>query len=423
MIALTDNQKTEIKKQFDEMQNLNEFANLLQYVYNSIFADAPKNKKPIVIESKILTYWAFKKNIRYKEFVIPKKSGGTRTISSPFGMLKKYQQLINIIFQCVFSHHGCSYGFVPEKSIVDNAKQHVSRRYVYNIDLKDFFPSVSFRRVKTVLGLAPFNLTDEIEQNNTISKGEEKRATTGRGYIGYVIANLCSENNGLPQGAPTSPILTNIVCQRLDRKLKKLAKRYRAIYTRYADDITFSANKHIFNDVFKAELNSIIVEQEKFDINFKKERLQSSSMRQEVTGIKVNQKLNIDRKYLQTIRFWLRDWEKRGYDDASIKFQIDYMKEKGFMRYNGKIPNLENVLMGKILYLGMVKGKEDNTFKKCQSRLNTLISKGDYLDREITKSDSKNTKKKEFAEVFAEVFEKRGIEDALKYFENYLSSY
>src|SRR5690606_27764009 len=115
----------------------------------------------------------------------------------------------------------------------------------------------------------------------------------------------------LPQGSPTSPILTNMLCRKLDRRLTGLAKRYNLTYTRYADDITFSSSHNIYNDeVFDKELKRIIEEDQNLVINPKKTRLQKAGYRQEATGLIVNDKVNVRKRYVKQIRMWLYYWEK-----------------------------------------------------------------------------------------------------------------
>jgi hypothetical protein len=277
-MRLTQEYIEEIRVRFAQIETVEELAQLLSWVYSVKFPN--RNKKTLVqIEVKHLNFYAFNPAKRYKEFFIKKKSGGERRISSPRYKLKTIQKCINEVLNAVFTPHSCATGFVLNKSIVDNATVHIGKRFVYNTDLKDFFPSTEFRRVKAVLGLTPFNLTDENEKNSNKEKvktSDEK----GRGYLGYLIANLCCDNGSLPQGAPTSPTLTNLVCQRLDKKLHKFAKMLNASYTRYADDITFSANKPIFDNTFRKKLIDIIEVQENFKINFEKERLQNARNKQ-----------------------------------------------------------------------------------------------------------------------------------------------
>lgn len=167
-----------------------------------------------------------KKQERYRTFSIPKKSGGQRTISAPSGNLKWMQLCLNEIFKALYTASPYAMGFAEGRSIVDNARIHTNQNYVFNIDLKDFFPSIDQARVWKRLQLAPFNFNAKVAS---------------------VIAGLCCKKTiryheelpfedafVLPQGAPTSPLLTNAICDTLDRRLHGLAKRFGLHYSRYA---------------------------------------------------------------------------------------------------------------------------------------------------------------------------------------------
>ena len=296
------------------------------------------------------------KKDRYFTFIIKKKSGGERIINAPCEELKEVLQCFNYILQVLFTPHAKAMGFVRERSVVSNAQLHTNKNYVYNIDLKDFFHSFGRQWVKWALMQEPFNLSGEREP------------------LAFWLASLCThslEIDGstkivLPQGAPTSPTLTNILCYPLDKKLNGLAKRFGATYSRYADDITFSSNKSIFkNEVFLKELDRIVKSQ-KLIINEKKTRLQKKEYRQEVTGLVVNEKVNTYRRYVKQIRMWLYYIEKYGMVKAEALFRRDYIKEKGHIKW--KENPMKNVLQGKLLYLKMVKGAEDTTYLKLVQR-------------------------------------------------------
>ena len=195
--------------------------------------------------------------------------------------------------------------------------------------------------------------------------------------MAFLLASLCThpiEIEGqtriiLPQGAPTSPTLTNILCYALDKKLRGLAKRFGATYSRYADDITFSSNKSIFKkEAFLSELQRIITSQG-LTINEKKTRLQEKEYRQEVTGLIVNEKVNTYRRYVKQLRMWLYYIETYGYKKAEELFKKDYVKEKGERSW----VHMENVLEGKLLYLKMVKGEQDPTYQKLQQRFDKVF--------------------------------------------------
>jgi hypothetical protein len=178
--------------------------------------------------------------------------------------------------------------------------------------------------------------------------------------------------NGLPQGAPTSPILSNMVCEQMDRRLTGLAKRFGLHFSRYADDMTFSSMHHVYHEdgEFLQELKRIVTEQG-FHFNEKKTRLQKLGQRQEVTGLTVGEKANVSRKYIQGIRSVLHVWEKYGYADAYAWFYRHYKADKGYGK-KGE-PVLELVLEGKINYLKMVKGETDSTYKSLRKRLDHLM--------------------------------------------------
>jgi len=462
----------EMRKDFAGMKSRQEFLALLNKANKILYGE-----KAIDIKLKQLTWYANpeKNTARYKTFLIKKKSGGERIIHAPVQGLKRIQRALAFILQCVFEPHQAVMGFVWGKSIVDNARIHVGSRYVYNIDLKDFFPSIDQARVWKCLQLQPFNLNDDdlgpeerilgetgirkiitdmgeviyykIGKENVLipmtrmgdyekyrerltshlsdprKKNKRAFALTINSYetkvreiifddlkrfvatesnikdllwsastrlrLANLIAALCCtemtvdrENDGadsvkvtrnvLPQGAPTSPVLTNVICQRLDRRLAGAARRFGATYSRYADDITFSSNINIFmtEGEFLEEVTRIIREQG-FKINHSKVRLQKDGYRKEVTGLVVNEKVNVTKRYIKQIRMWLYYWERYGYDRAQSFFLQHYYADKGHVK-KGK-PEMANVLAGKLDYLKMVRGDEDPAYQKMRGRLDALL--------------------------------------------------
>ena len=303
-----------------------------------------------LVSTKKIGYYLSKRDDKYMHFEIPKKSGGVRNISSPDRFLKKVQRRIAFILEALYTPKPSANGFVTGRSIVSNAKNHIGRKYVYNVDLKDFFPTIHYGRIKAVMQIPPFNASPD---------------------MAHLIAHFSCYEGVLPQGSPLSPTLTNIVCQSLDYYLVKLAKYCMCYYSRYADDITFSSNKNLFaEEKFLTTLNSIITLQG-FKINEKKTRLQKHTQRQEVTGIIVNNKPNLKRDYIKKIRAMLHNWEHKGLEYCQAKLKEQYPNEKGFIR-NKVTPPFKNVLHGKILFLGMVRGKEDSCFKHFQAKFNEL---------------------------------------------------
>jgi len=327
--------------------------------------------------------------IRYITFNIKKKSGDLRKIHAPNRVLNSMLSCLNLVLQNIFEPHHCANGFVPGKSIVDNAKIHVGKNFVYNIDLKDFFHSFDRNRVKLGLMKAPFNLNGAKEP------------------LAFLLASLVTHQIDqdsklyvLPQGSPTSPTITNILCYNLDRRLNGLAKRFNLNYSRYADDITFSSSHNAFRDkTFLNELNRIIVDDQKLQINPKKTRLQGKAFRQEVTGIIVNENTNVSTRYVKEIRMWLYYWEKYGYAKAQQLFIPRYTLDKGHIKKG--TPTLLNVLSGKLEYLKMIKGFNNSTFLGLNNRFEIL--KG------------KLSQKKDIKMVL-KIWEEKGIEAAMQFY-------
>lgn len=328
---------------------------------------------------------------RYKSFTIKKKSGKLRTINAPVPGLKIFQTCLNEIFQSYYEANLAVCGFVPGRSIADGARNHIDKKYVLNIDLKDFFDSIEFYRVKSMLAYPPFNLKDNRNDSQSLP---------------YVIANLCCHpkevirldsamneitvvRSVLPQGAPTSPILTNLICRQLDRKLYGLAKRFRATYTRYVDDITFSSNKNIFQETseFQNELRRII-ELQKFKLNEEKTRVQSKKYRQEVTGLVVNKKLNVTKRYIKQLRMWIYLWEHYGYEKAYGYFLNDYIQDKGHVK--SSTPLMGNVIGGKLDYYKMIVGENNQTYQKLKFRFDKLIKNNNIIKNDSTNKNSAN---------------------------------
>lgn len=347
-MKLTDKHIEKIKQLLQKGESKDDLVSLINFVINLQNEQLQTTYKPI--SAKKLGYYLSKRDAKYVHFEIPKKSGGVRNISSPDRFLKKIQRRLAFAMEVLFTPKPSANGFVSGRSIVTNAKSHIGRKYVYNIDIKDFFPTIHYGRIKAVLQLHPIK---------------------GSAEMAHLIAHLSCYKGVLPQGSPLSPVITNIVCQSLDYHLVKLAKHYRCFYSRYADDITFSANKNIFQkEKFLSELHSTISKQG-FTVNEKKTRLQKHTQRQEVTGIIVNQKSNLKRDYVKKVRAMLHNWERKGLDYCQAKLEQQYPNEKGFIR-NKKTPPFENVLHGKILFLGMVRGKDDEYFKQFEAKFKEL---------------------------------------------------
>lgn len=228
----------------------------------------------------------------YSSFAIPKKNGGTRCIHAPSGALKELQTKLALRLQehQIDSwkeqnlHPNLAHAFIKGKSIITNAKVHRNKRYILNIDLQDFFDSFHFGRVEGFF-----------EKNKSFTLPRE---------VAIIIAQLSCYQGHLPQGSPCSPIITNLICQILDRRILVLSKEYGLGYSRYADDLTFSTNRKDFPELyheFYEKLESII-KRSGFKVNEKKTHLQYRDSRQMVTGLVVNRKISIPHEYYRNTR-------------------------------------------------------------------------------------------------------------------------
>ena len=227
---------------------------------------------PVVISTMMATMETF----FYTEKRIPKKTGGYRILKVPALRLKIIQRWIldNIICNIPVSDYAM--GFMKNRSIVTNAKYHVGQECVVNMDLKDFFPTITQEQVFRIFYYYGYTID-----------------------VSYMLSRLCTVDGKLPQGAPTSPYLSNIVCLKLDKRLSLLANKYEAKYTRYADDMTFSGGYGIQGII---NIASLIINDEGFIVNEKKTRISYKYQRQEVTGLIVNDnKVTIDRKYKKSL--------------------------------------------------------------------------------------------------------------------------
>jgi retron-type reverse transcriptase len=244
----------------------------------------------------------------YIRFKIPKKTGGERLISAPMPRLKKSQHwiLVNILEKIAL--HDCAHGFRPSHSIVTNAQPHVGSEVIINFDLKDFFPSISYKRVKGLFQSFGYSEAAATIFGLLCTEPEiEELELDGQTYFAAVT------ERHLPQGSPASPAITNLLCRRLDKRLDRMAEEMGFVYTRYADDLTFSASgdslQNICNVLRRAES---IVLHEGFTINEQKTRILRKNRQQEVTGIVVNEQLSISKKELKRFRATLFQIEKDG---------------------------------------------------------------------------------------------------------------
>jgi RNA-directed DNA polymerase len=240
---------------------------------------------------------------KYTEFEIPKRGGGKRLIRAPQPRLALLQRrLADILYDCLDElkdgspplRRSLAHGFEKKRSIITNASLHKRRRYVLNLDLEDFFPSINFGRVRG------FFLKD--------------KHFALQPKVATILAQIACHNNELPQGSPCSPVVSNLVGHLLDTRLARFARMHKCTYSRYADDITFSTSRKNF----PPELASLVpgtkyewqlgaelrgkIEHSGFKINDKKTRMQFRGSRQVTTGLMVNEKVNIRPEYWRVAR-------------------------------------------------------------------------------------------------------------------------
>ncbi len=299
--------------------------------------------------------WALRESRRYNEFQIQRRSGGEpRIIQTPIKPIRDMQTALLPMLEAVYEPWPHVHGFVRGRSAVSNAAVHRGQRWILRIDLKGFFPTINFGRVRGLFMAHPFDMTAEV-------------ATT--------LAQICCHKGALPQGAPTSPIISNLICRGLDVRLAKFASLAHCSYTRYADDICFSTGRREIprfiaevidrRPVLNPDLRAII-DGEGFLINEDKTRLMPRFQRQRVTGVIVNKKLNVPREYYRHLRAVLHIWEKYGRDEAEAAF-VNARPVRNWP--TGKQPpEFALVVRGQVQYLGYVR-KYDGVYQRLAQKL------------------------------------------------------
>lgn len=245
-----------------------------------------------------LSKFIFRTDSFYKEFSIPKKSGGERKISSPSRELKRIQKWISAnVLKAVPLHESCT-GYRRGRSIVDNARPHVGKDFVLNVDIEDFFPSINLERIA--------KLFESIQLPPQIARP---------------LARLCTHNTLLPQGAPTSPDLANLVCSKLDELLSLYCQTHGWSYTRYCDDITISGN----GQLTRQHIDSVctLINSQDFSVNDKKLRVARKTTQQTVTGLVVNERVNLPRRERRRVRAMVHQKETKGASSKSNLNKID----------------------------------------------------------------------------------------------------
>lgn len=299
-----------------------------------------------VASQSLVEYILAKKDSYYRNFRVKKKNGSYRYINEPLNQLFTIQKEFSQFFLLNRTKNYHSHGFELNKSIVTNANMHINKKIVLNIDLEDFFSNITTQRVINLL-MEKFN-TSEVKA--------------------IKIADLLTYKNSLPQGSPSSPVLSNLICEQLDFELHKYCKQFNITYTRYADDMSFSFN---FNKLPTIQVKNIIliIEQNNFKINKKKYRYYYRNTRQLVTGLVVNEKINVKREYYKRLRAILYNWNVKG---------ILYAQNKFFDKY-GEHKNFVLTIEGWVNFLGQVKGEHNHQFLTLKSLLKKLLQESQLV--------------------------------------------
>ena len=331
-----------MKKEFLQIKNKEELASFLN------------------ISIKQLDYNAYNVDERYTSFSLPKRNGGVRNIQAPIPSLKEIQKILSLELCKLYKPKSQVHSFIKTRAIRTGAVKHINKRLVINIDLENFFPSINFGRVRGVFLKYPFNFSDEVAN---------------------ILAQLSCQDNKLPQGSPLSPVLSNLICRKLDNDLRKLCKKHKLHFTRYADDITFSTNlKKVSSRIINfdgdnqpmvGEDLSELISRNGFKVNVSKVSTRKRYEHQYVTGLVVNEKLNVKRKLLKEVRAMLYAYEKFGLKNAASEHFLKYSK-----RHRGKKDEalFLRIIEGKLLFISDIRGKNDSLYKSLLSKYQKLTS-------------------------------------------------
>jgi RNA-directed DNA polymerase len=285
----------------------------------------------------------------YITFVVPKRNGGERRLAAPHRRLRVCQEwILSHILEKV-PLHDAAHGFVTGRSTRTNAEKHVGRDIVLNTDLSDFFPTITFGRVKGAfrsLGYSPAVATIlALLCTESPRRKVELRGTT------YQVA---TGSRALPQGACTSPALSNLVGRRLDKRLTGIASKIGWTYTRYADDLTFSASGEAAGKIgyLLARIRHI-TQDEGFVVHEKKTRVQRQSTQQSVTGVVVNRRTGVPRRLARRIRAILHRAQREGLKPQNRE----------------NLPHFDSWLSGMIAYISMLNPDQGRPLRQAYESL------------------------------------------------------
>jgi RNA-directed DNA polymerase len=309
------------------------------------------------VPHKTLQFYLHKKQ-NYQTFSILKASGKFREICAPVTPLKIIQRKLAQVLTAVYGSRSVVHGFTKGRSIRSNAGRHLGAEWILNFDIQDFFPSIHFGRILGLFAGKPYKLDQT---------------------VALTLARICCHAGSLPIGAPTSPIVANLICAKMDSELKALAWSCDCVYTRYADDISISTkaialdSRIAVKDVSKRQWQIgrealDIVEQNGFKVNPAKTRVRGRQSSLEVTGIRINSGLNVKKSLHRQVRSMLHAWEKYGEEKAQERHRAEYKRKQ---RAKGE-PTFRDVLRGKIEFIGFVRGRDDRIYVTLLQRMQKL---------------------------------------------------
>ncbi|HHX4485527.1 TPA: reverse transcriptase domain-containing protein [Pseudomonas aeruginosa] len=326
-----------------------------------------------VDRDKLLKFLYKRKGSNYVSFSILKKNKTHRSIKAPKRVMKEIQHALLPHLEKFYSPKPSSHGFVKGRSVKTNAQIHSRKRYVFNIDLKDFFESIHFGRVRNLFMAPPFNAAYN---------------------VATVMAHICCSDGKLAQGAPTSPLISNMICRKLDSQLQALAKSCKCHFTRYADDITFSFTttaKYLPKDIVEVsedgraipgrELEEII-KSNGFTINSEKTRLQHRTQRQMVTGLVVNEMPNVTREFIRLTSSMINALKRYGPEMAEAKY-LEILKGENQPLQPRQILRTKEtagdffikVVKGRLNYIQMIRGRGDKIYRRLAYEFTVAIGK------------------------------------------------
>ena len=310
-------------------------------------------------------------NCNYKRFFIQKKKGGAREILEPDLQLKDIQRYLNHYLQAYYLSIKPKeiHGFIihPKylesyNNIVSNANVHIQKKHLLNIDLKNFFPSISANRIKRLFISPLFNF------NNSVANA---------------LTLLTSYQAKLPIGAPTSPVISNFICLEFDSEIIKYCLDKNISFSRYADDLTFSSNFK-FDDEQISDIY-FIIRKHNFEVNDKKVHLTASNRSQKVTGLTVNNKVNIERKLLKKIRAMQHDALTNGVEAATGK----HFNLRQRATYSQQLKYV-NKLIGYFNFVCQVRGKTDLLYLKLVEKAKPFLFDQKTMLKMFISWDKKN---------------------------------